>query len=177
MLRQREWEDGLLTTYRKFLETCEKELQDGTVLAPAALRCLCNLLKTKTQFNFTVNIMDALAQQLGRTTWDEVRVDPQRCSHARRHPVSASTRSSPSSRTTRRAQTRFISFVSSPSRSRRALSKSIRHFSPPSSISDYVTSSDPCERVLQASNASACRRSTCTRTRTAASARLCPRPD
>ncbi|CEQ41560.1 SPOSA6832_03304 [Sporobolomyces salmonicolor] len=70
--RQREWEDGLVGTYKRFLEVCEAEVSEETPLAPAALHCLCSLVKEKPDFNFAVNIMDIIVKRLGRKGWDDV---------------------------------------------------------------------------------------------------------
>ncbi|GAA5929897.1 hypothetical protein JCM1841_001253 [Sporobolomyces salmonicolor] len=69
--RQREWEDGLVGTYKRFLEVCEAEVSEETPLAPAALHCLCSLVKEKPDFNFAVNIMDIIVKRLGRKGWDD----------------------------------------------------------------------------------------------------------
>ncbi|KAI5475797.1 nuclear export protein noc3 [Pseudohyphozyma bogoriensis] len=69
--RQREWEEGLLGVYKKFLENCEEEVKEETPLAPAALHCLCQLVQEKSDFNFAVNIMDVIVKRLGRKGWDE----------------------------------------------------------------------------------------------------------
>ncbi|GAA5998501.1 Noc3p [Rhodotorula paludigena] len=69
--RQREWENGLVSTYKRFLEICEAEVTEDTPIAPAALHCLCSLAKEKTDFNFSVNILDVVVKRLGRKGWDE----------------------------------------------------------------------------------------------------------
>ncbi|GAA5871999.1 hypothetical protein JCM16303_000940 [Sporobolomyces ruberrimus] len=69
--RQREWEDGLVSTYKKFLEVCENEVTEDSALAPAALHSLCTLVKEKPDFNFGVNIMDIVVKRVGRKGWDE----------------------------------------------------------------------------------------------------------
>ncbi|GAA5949072.1 hypothetical protein JCM3765_004003 [Sporobolomyces pararoseus] len=69
--RQREWEDGLVATYKKFLEVCENEVTEDTPLAPAALHSLCTLVKEKPDFNFGVNIMDIIVKRVGRKGWDD----------------------------------------------------------------------------------------------------------
>ncbi|KAM0786443.1 hypothetical protein ACM66B_001906 [Microbotryomycetes sp. NB124-2] len=70
--RQREWEEGLVASYKRFLELCEAEVEDDSPLAPAAIHCLCTLVKEKPEFNFAVNIMDVIVKRLGRKGWDEV---------------------------------------------------------------------------------------------------------
>ncbi|GAA6010648.1 hypothetical protein JCM11491_003009 [Sporobolomyces phaffii] len=69
--RQREWEDGLVSTYKKFLEVCENEVTEDTPLAAAALHSLCTLVKEKPDFNFGVNIMDIVVKRVGRKGWDD----------------------------------------------------------------------------------------------------------
>ncbi|KAK4055895.1 hypothetical protein OIO90_003152 [Microbotryomycetes sp. JL221] len=70
--RQREWEEGLVTTYKRYLELCEAEVEQDSALASAAIHCLCTLVKEKSEFNFAVNIMDVVVKRLGRKGWDEV---------------------------------------------------------------------------------------------------------
>jgi hypothetical protein len=41
-------------------------------LAPVCVKCLCDLLREKTNFNFSVNIMDVVVRKLGAQEWDEV---------------------------------------------------------------------------------------------------------
>ncbi|KAG0143847.1 hypothetical protein CROQUDRAFT_48234 [Cronartium quercuum f. sp. fusiforme G11] len=69
--RQREWEDGLVSVYKRFLEICEKEVVSAGVLAAVGLKCLCKLLSEKTYFNFSQNIMEVIVRKLGRKEWDE----------------------------------------------------------------------------------------------------------
>ncbi|BGP56609.1 hypothetical protein JCM8202_000205 [Rhodotorula sphaerocarpa] len=69
--RQREWENGLVATYKKFLEICESEIKENSAIAPAAVHCLCSLIREKPEFNFAVNIMDVLVKRLGKKGWDE----------------------------------------------------------------------------------------------------------
>ncbi|GAA5990059.1 hypothetical protein JCM10908_005802 [Rhodotorula pacifica] len=69
--RQREWENGLVATYKKFLEICAAEVKDNSAIAPAAVHCLCTLVREKPDFNFAVNIMDVLVKRLGRKGWDD----------------------------------------------------------------------------------------------------------
>ncbi|GAA5961792.1 hypothetical protein JCM8115_001421 [Rhodotorula mucilaginosa] len=69
--RQREWENGLVSTYKKFLEICAAEVKENSALAPAAVHCLCSLIREKPDFNFAVNIMDVIVKRLGRKGWDE----------------------------------------------------------------------------------------------------------
>lgn len=46
---------------------------EDSALGPAALHCLCTLVKEKPDFNFAVNIMDVVVKRLGRKGWDDVR--------------------------------------------------------------------------------------------------------
>ncbi|KAH9821804.1 CBF/Mak21 family-domain-containing protein [Melampsora americana] len=69
--RQREWEDGLVSSYKKFLEICENEVISAGVLGSVGLKCLCKLLSEKTHFNFSQNIMEVVVRKLGRKEWDE----------------------------------------------------------------------------------------------------------
>ncbi|GAA5983896.1 hypothetical protein JCM11641_006414 [Rhodosporidiobolus odoratus] len=69
--RQREWENGLVATYKRFLELCEAEVTENSPIASAALHCLCTLVREKADFNFSVNIMDTVVKRLGRKGWDE----------------------------------------------------------------------------------------------------------
>ncbi|GAA5820622.1 hypothetical protein JCM3770_003556 [Rhodotorula araucariae] len=69
--RQREWENGLVATYKRFLEICENEVTENTPVAPAALHCLCTFVREKPDFNFAVNVMDVVVKRLGRKGWDE----------------------------------------------------------------------------------------------------------
>ena len=48
-------------------------------LVPVALKCLCDLLRGKSQFNFAVNIMDVIAQHVGKAEWDEVSQSSSSC--------------------------------------------------------------------------------------------------
>ncbi|BGP41515.1 hypothetical protein JCM10449v2_005504 [Rhodotorula kratochvilovae] len=69
--RQREWENGLVATYKRFLEICEHEVTENSPVAPAALHCLCTFVREKPDFNFAVNVMDVVVKRLGRKGWDE----------------------------------------------------------------------------------------------------------
>ncbi|GAA6003789.1 hypothetical protein JCM10207_003600 [Rhodosporidiobolus poonsookiae] len=68
--RQREWENGLVATYKRFLELCEAEVNEDSPIASAALHSLCTLVREKPDFNFAVNIMDTVVKRLGRKGWD-----------------------------------------------------------------------------------------------------------
>ncbi|SCZ87624.1 BZ3500_MvSof-1268-A1-R1_Chr2-2g05090 [Microbotryum saponariae] len=70
--RQREWEDGLVAVYKRFLEFCEAEVSaKDSPLSPVAIHCLCTLVREKPDFNYSVNIMDVIVKRLGRKGWDE----------------------------------------------------------------------------------------------------------
>ncbi|GAA97749.1 uncharacterized protein L969DRAFT_97437 [Mixia osmundae IAM 14324] len=69
--RQREWEEGLVGSYKKYLTILEKETKDRMVVSAVAFKCMCELAKTKTHFNFAPNIMDVLIKKLARRGWDE----------------------------------------------------------------------------------------------------------
>ncbi|SGZ26185.1 BQ5605_C024g09854 [Microbotryum silenes-dioicae] len=70
--RQREWEDGLVAVYKRFLEFCEAEVSaKDSPLSPVAIHCLCTLVREKPDFNYSVNIMDVIIKRLGRKGWDE----------------------------------------------------------------------------------------------------------
>ena len=73
VLQQREYEEGLVGSYRQFLETCEYEIKSEGPLASVALKCLCELLKEKSYFNFAINIMEVVVKTLGRRDFDSVR--------------------------------------------------------------------------------------------------------
>jgi nucleolar complex protein 3 len=40
-------------------------------LQPAAIHCLCELVKEKPDFNFAINIMDVVVKRVGRKGWDD----------------------------------------------------------------------------------------------------------
>ncbi|CAH7678696.1 nucleolar complex-associated protein-domain-containing protein [Phakopsora pachyrhizi] len=69
---QREWEEGLVRVYRQYLEICEKEIFTSSPLAAASLKSLCQLLQSKTHFNFSINIMEVLVRKLARKEWDQL---------------------------------------------------------------------------------------------------------
>ena len=86
--RQREWEEGLVTTYKRYVEICSREVDSQShfllfnlladkdlgksSLIPVSLKCLCELLSQKSQFNFSSDIMDVICKHVGRPEWDEV---------------------------------------------------------------------------------------------------------
>ena len=41
------------------------------MLAPIAIKCLGELLKEKTEWNFAVNIMEVVALYVAKSKWDE----------------------------------------------------------------------------------------------------------
>lgn len=57
-----------------WLKLTLSRLAEDSVLGPAALHCLCTLVKEKPDFNFAVNIMDVVVKRLGRKGWDDVRL-------------------------------------------------------------------------------------------------------
>jgi nucleolar complex protein 3 len=87
--RRREWEQGLVDTYRSFLDICDKILRGElrrlpgvrmtftrppTVKIPlsaVALRSMCLLLTRATHFNYRTNLIRALVSQLSRRGWSE----------------------------------------------------------------------------------------------------------
>jgi len=73
--RQREWEDGLVSIYRRYLEVCEKEVVKNTPLSACCLKSLCTLLQSKTHFNFSHNIMQIVVRKLGQREWDELSLE------------------------------------------------------------------------------------------------------
>ncbi|KAA1082407.1 hypothetical protein PGT21_002301 [Puccinia graminis f. sp. tritici] len=73
--RQREWEEGLVSIYRRYLEICEKEVVKNTPLSACCLKSLCTLLQSKTHFNFSHNIMHIIVRKLGQREWDELSLE------------------------------------------------------------------------------------------------------
>ncbi|OAV88563.1 hypothetical protein PTTG_06344 [Puccinia triticina 1-1 BBBD Race 1] len=73
--RQREWEEGLVSIYRRYLEICEKEVTKNTPLSACCLKSLCTLLQSKTHFNFSHNIMHIIVRKLGQREWDELSLE------------------------------------------------------------------------------------------------------
>ncbi|KZO99597.1 NOC3p-domain-containing protein, partial [Calocera viscosa TUFC12733] len=68
--RTREWEQGLVGVYKAYLAELEREVKGKTVLADAALRCLCALLTDLTHFNFRTNVMSVVVARISRKSWD-----------------------------------------------------------------------------------------------------------
>ncbi|PLW14225.1 hypothetical protein PCASD_19774 [Puccinia coronata f. sp. avenae] len=73
--RQREWEEGLVSIYRRYLEICEKEVVKNTPLSASCLNSLCTLLQSKTHFNFSHNIMSIIVRKLGQREWDALSLE------------------------------------------------------------------------------------------------------
>ncbi|KAI9615212.1 hypothetical protein H4Q26_011754 [Puccinia striiformis f. sp. tritici PST-130] len=73
--RQREWEEGLVSVYRRYLEVCEKEVVKNTPLSACCLKSLCTLLQSKTHFNFSQNIMQIIVRKLGQREWDNLSLE------------------------------------------------------------------------------------------------------
>ncbi|KAH8914426.1 NOC3p-domain-containing protein [Atractiella rhizophila] len=69
--RQRDWEDGLLKIYRNFIAMCEKEIKEKTKLEGASIKCLCDLMKEKTYFNFSQEVMEVLTKRISSRHWDQ----------------------------------------------------------------------------------------------------------
>lgn len=46
------------------------DVAENSAIAPAAIHCLCTLIREKPDFNFAVNIMDVIVKRLGRKGWD-----------------------------------------------------------------------------------------------------------
>jgi nucleolar complex protein 3 len=72
--RQRDYENGLVAAYKRYLELCEAEVDQSTPLKSVGLKCLCDLVRDKSGFNFSINIMDVIARQVSRAEWDEASV-------------------------------------------------------------------------------------------------------
>ncbi|WVN86488.1 uncharacterized protein L203_101652 [Cryptococcus depauperatus CBS 7841] len=68
--RLREGEKMLVRSYKGYLKTLETEIRAKSTLANVGLRCMCDLLKSVTHFNFSENIMGVLVGRLGRRGWD-----------------------------------------------------------------------------------------------------------
>ena len=91
MAHQREWEQGLVTTYQTYLRLLEAELKGAgphcalsamllnqsysvrSDLSESALYCMCTLLTDVTHFNFRVNLMTCIVARLSKKSWDKVR--------------------------------------------------------------------------------------------------------
>lgn len=94
VMRQREFEQGLVGAYQKFLANMDEEIkgdhyhvstgqsitktciQSGrTDLAGACLKAMCSMLLQATHFNFRSNLLATIVGQLGRKSWTPVGVD------------------------------------------------------------------------------------------------------
>ncbi|PWN49972.1 hypothetical protein IE53DRAFT_411247 [Violaceomyces palustris] len=70
--RRREFEAGLVNSYREFLEMCESELRDrNSPLTSAALRTFTTLLTRATHFNYRNNILRTVIARLSRRQWGQ----------------------------------------------------------------------------------------------------------
>ncbi|KAJ3323821.1 Nucleolar complex protein 3 [Boothiomyces sp. JEL0866] len=63
----RQFEEGLLSSYQEYLKLLEKSLKTPE-LQHSSILSLCQLLTTQTHFNFRLNIMTALVNQLKNET-------------------------------------------------------------------------------------------------------------
>ncbi|EPQ30124.1 uncharacterized protein PFL1_02241 [Pseudozyma flocculosa PF-1] len=68
--RRREYEQGLVSTYRDFLELCEQEVKDrDSPLHASALRCLTTLATRATHFNYRDNVLQCVVARMSRRRW------------------------------------------------------------------------------------------------------------
>ncbi|KAK0565436.1 hypothetical protein OC844_001241 [Tilletia horrida] len=65
--RRREWEEGLLKSYRDYLELCEEAIKARTELSSIALRALCHILTRATHFNYRQNLLRLIIARLSRS--------------------------------------------------------------------------------------------------------------
>lgn len=87
--RLREWEQGLVGIYQKFLQLLESEIKGmsltsdhrdhvmissagKTDLADISLKSMCTLVVEVTHFNFRTNIINCIMCRLSRRGWDGV---------------------------------------------------------------------------------------------------------
>jgi nucleolar complex protein 3 len=87
--RTRDWEQGLVSVYQKYLRLLEAEFKGmhslsgihgsvDTILsgkgdfADVAMHCMCTLLTEITHFNFRVNLMTCIVSRLSKRSWDKV---------------------------------------------------------------------------------------------------------
>ncbi|KAI7866584.1 nucleolar complex-associated protein-domain-containing protein [Spinellus fusiger] len=73
----RDYERQLLHNYEEYLKDLEalitkKKIEEDNATAVVATRCLCELLTTKTHFNFRLNIMVALVTRMSTLAWNEI---------------------------------------------------------------------------------------------------------
>ncbi|UZJ55122.1 hypothetical protein CBS101457_004442 [Exobasidium rhododendri] len=71
LARRREWEQGLVTVYRDFLELCERITRDKTELSKVSLKAMCTLVTKATHFNYRTNLLRSLVSYLSRRSWDD----------------------------------------------------------------------------------------------------------
>ncbi|CAD6922596.1 unnamed protein product, partial [Tilletia laevis] len=65
--RRREWEEGLLKSYRDFLELCEEAIKARDELSSSALHALCHILTRATHFNYRQNLLRLIIARLSRS--------------------------------------------------------------------------------------------------------------
>ncbi|KAI9033758.1 nucleolar complex-associated protein-domain-containing protein [Phycomyces nitens] len=73
----RDYERQLLHNYEEYLKDLEslitkKKTEEDYETALVATRCLCELLTTKTHFNFRLNIMVAVVTRMSTLKWNEI---------------------------------------------------------------------------------------------------------
>lgn len=90
VIQQREYEDSLVSAYKRFIDLCEVYLKtphsrrprdtDGSeaaapsaqkVLEGVAVRCLCELAKTKSYFNFAPQVIEAVVRRGANQNLDD----------------------------------------------------------------------------------------------------------
>ncbi|KAE8231741.1 hypothetical protein CF326_g3232 [Tilletia indica] len=62
--RRRDWEEGLLKSYREFLELCEQAIKARAELSSTALHALCHILTRATHFNYRQNLLRLIIARL-----------------------------------------------------------------------------------------------------------------
>ena len=72
----REYEKSLLTNYEQYLKdltvlTSKKKAEEDPALSLVAIKCLCELLVSKTHFNFRLEIMVSLVTRMSTVQWNE----------------------------------------------------------------------------------------------------------
>ncbi|CEI98565.1 hypothetical protein RMCBS344292_12671 [Rhizopus microsporus] len=72
----REYEKSLLTNYEQYLKdltvlTSKKKAEEDPALSLVATKCLCELLVSKTHFNFRLEIMVSLVTRMSTVQWNE----------------------------------------------------------------------------------------------------------
>ncbi|KAE8250400.1 hypothetical protein A4X13_0g4765 [Tilletia indica] len=65
--RRRDWEEGLLKSYREFLELCEQAIKARDELSSTALHALCHILTRATHFNYRQNLLRLIIARLSRS--------------------------------------------------------------------------------------------------------------